>query len=246
MRVRKCGWCLYLGKERAYDVRELRLHFDTALVSGYLIGGMLERWLFEAGETEILSRVREIDYGGDVGEQLEHIFGVRPDRRTRLPACLLKKRAGEPISPFLGAGFVPNGSFFGGSYRSGSYRSGSFSLGSFRNGSFRAESYRIGSYRSGSYRLGSFRHSFEFEFERGSYRSGSYRVGSFRLTSFGKSGSFRVGSFRVGSFRSGSFRNGSFRYYAGNAEITESEYHRTLINLSSCPLNEYGYGIHLI
>lgn len=237
----KCGWCLYLGKERAYDVRALRLHFDTALVSGYLIGGMLERWLFEAGETEILSRVREIDYGGDVGEQLEHIFGVRPDRRTRLPACLLKKRAGEPVSSFVRAGFVPNGSFFGGSYRSGSYRASSFSLGSFRIGSFRA-----GSYRFGSYRLGSFRHEFEFEFAKGSFRSGSfrsgsYRVGSFRLTSFGKSGSFQVGS-----FRGGSFRGGSFRYYAGNAEITENEYHRTLINLSSCPLNEYGYGIHLI
>lgn len=228
--MRKCGWCLYLGKERAYDVRELRLHFDTALVSGYLIGGMLERWLLEAGETEILSRVREIDYGGDVGEQLEHIFGVRPDRRTRLPACLLKKRASEPVSSFVRAGSVPNGSFFGGSYRS-SYRAGSFSVGSFRIGSFRA-----GSYRFGSYRLGSFRHRFEFEFERGSYRSGSYRVGSFRLTSFGKSGSFQVGS----------FRGGSFRYYAGDAEITENEYHRTLINLSSCPLNEYGYGIHLI
>lgn len=227
----KCGWCLYLGKERAYDVRTLRLNFDTALVSGYLIGGMLERWLLEAGETEILSRVREIDYGGDVGEQLEHIFGVRPDRRTRLPACLLKKRASEPVSSFVRAGFVPNGSFFGGSYRGGSYRSGSFSLGSFRIGSFRAGSYWFGSYRSGSYRLGSFRHRFEFEFERGSYRKGS-----FRLTSFGKSGSFRVGS----------FRGSSFRYYAGNAEITENEYHRTLINLSSCPLNEYGYGIHLI
>lgn len=234
--MRKCGWCLYLGKERAYDVRTLRLHFDTALVSGYLIGGMLERWLLEAGETEILSRVREIDYGGDVGEQLEHIFGVRPDRRTRLPACLLKKRAGEPVSSFVRAGLVPNGSFYG-----GSYRSGSFSVGSFRIGSFRAGSYRIGSYRSGSYRASSFRHSFEFEFERGSYRSGSYRVGSFRLTSFGKSGSFRVGS-----FRGSSFRGSSFRYYAGNAEITENEYHRTLINLSSCPLNEYGYGIHLI
>ncbi len=227
----KCGWCLYLGKERAYDVRALRLHFDTALVSGYLIGGMLERWLLEAGETEILSRVREIDYGGDVGEQLEHIFGVRPDRRTRLPACLLRKRASEPVSSFVRAGFVPNGSFFG-----GSYRSGSFSLGSFRIGSF-----RTGSYRIGSYRLGSFRHQFEFEFERGSYRKGS-----FRLTSFGKSGSFQVGSFRSGSYRASSFQGSSFRYYAGNAEITENEYHRTLINLSSCPLNEYGYGIHLI
>lgn len=231
MRVRECGWCLYLGKERAYNVRGLRLHFDTALVCGYLIGGTLERWLLEAGETEILARVKEIDYSGDVGEQLEYIFGVRPDRRTRLPACLLKKRTGAPVSSFFGAGIVPKGSFFGGSYRFGGFPRGSYRPGSFRIGSFRA-----GSYRLGSYRIGSFRHEFEFEFARG-----SYRAGSFRLTSFGKSGSYRLGSFRAGSFRSG-----SYRCYAGNAEITESEYRRTLINLSSCPLNEYGYGIHLI
>lgn len=239
--MKQCGWCLYLGKERVYHVRALRQHFDTALVSGYLLGGMLERWLADAGEDEILSRVRAIDYAADVGEQLEHIFGVRPDRRTRLPACLLKKRASEPISSFVRAGFVPNGSFSG-----GSYRSGSFSGGSYRPGSFRVGSFRAGSFRLGSYRLGSFRHEFEFEFARGSFRSGSFRRGSFRLTGFGKSGSYRVGSFRAGSFRGGSYRLGSFRFYAGNAEITENEYHRTLINLSSCPLNEYGYGIHLI
>lgn len=228
--MKSCGWCLYLGKERAYDVRALRLHFDTALVSGYLIGGTLERWLAEAGETEILARVRAIDYGGDVGEQLEHIFGVRPDRRTRLPACLLKKRGAAPVSSFE-TGFSPKGSFPGGSFRAGSFRTGSFRVGP----------YFIGSYRFGSYRSGSFRHAFEYEFERGSFRGGS-----FRLKRFGKSGSFSVGSFHAGSFSGGSFRSGSFRFFAGNAGITEDEYRCTLLNLSSCPLNEYGYGIHLI
>lgn len=222
--VKQCGWCLYLGETRVYDVRALRQHFDTALVSGYLLGGMLERWLADAGEDEILSRVRAIDYAADVGAQLEFIFGVRPERKTRLPACLTKKRppcAPCPLSSsFFGAGFASNSSFYGGSYRLGSYRAGSYRIGSYRLGS-----------GQGSYRIGSFRHEFEFEFARGSFRGGS-----FRLTSFGKSGSFALGS----------FRGGSYRFYAGNAEITEEEYHRTLINLSSCPLNEYGYGVHLI
>lgn len=233
--MRQCGWCLYLGEARVYDVSGLRRHFDTALVSGYLLGGTLERWLADAGEDEILSRVRTIDYAADVGAQLEFIFGVRPERKTRLPACLTKKRPSCVPCPlpssFFKAGFAPQSSFYGGSYRSGSYRAGSFSLGSFRGGSYRSGSYRVGSYRfgfgQGSYRVGSFR--------------GFNRTGSFRLTSFGKSGSFSVGSFRAGSFQ-----GGSYRFYAGNAEITEEEYHRTLINLSSCPLNEYGYGIHLI
>lgn len=213
--MRQCGWCLYLGEARVYDVSGLRRHFDTALVSGYLLGGTLERWLADAGEDEILSRVRTIDYAADVGAQLEFIFGVRPERKTRLPACLTKKRPSCVPCPlpssFFKAGFAPQSSFYGGSYRSGSYRVGS---------------YRFG-FGQGSYRVGSFR--------------GFNRTGSFRLTSFGKSGSFSVGSFRAGSFQ-----GGSYRFYAGNAEITEEEYHRTLINLSSCPLNEYGYGIHLI
>lgn len=121
MRVKKCGWCLYLGKARAYNVHELRLHFDTAVVSGYLIGGTLERWLAEAGETEILSRVEKIDYNGDVGEQLEYLFGVRPDRRTRLPDELLKKRTNGTAASSFRTGLVPYGSFPGGSYRSGSF-----------------------------------------------------------------------------------------------------------------------------
>ncbi len=64
--------------------------------------------------------------------------------------------------------------------------------------------------------------------------------------SFGSFGSFGV-SFG-GSFSSLEeyFENGSFVYKTGNTTITAEEYHRTLINLSSCPLNAYGYGINLI
>ncbi len=78
---------------------------------------------------------------------------------------------------------------------------------------------------------------------------------SFFGSFYGSFGSFRgsFGSFR-GSF--GSFGGagnlhtelvcGSFRYFAGAAEITQTEYKKTMINLSSCPLNRYGYGINLI
>ncbi|MCM1333661.1 MAG: hypothetical protein NC084_07505 [Bacteroides sp.] len=229
--MKSSSWCLYLGEARAYDVPTLRRYFDTALVSGYLLGGTLERWLSDAGEAAILARVRAIDYGGDIGEQLEHIFGVRPARKTRLPACLIKKppsAAARPLpSSYFREGFAPRGSYSFGSYH---LPSGSYRLGSFRTGSF-----QVGSYYIGSYRLGSYRYEWEWEFERGSYRKGS-----FYRTSFGAGGSFRAGSYRKGSF------SGSYRFYAGNAEITEEEYRRTLINLSSCPLNEYGYGIHLI
>lgn len=94
----------------------------------------------------------------------------------------------------------------------------------------------------GSFKPTSFRsiHQWEWEYERGSFRKGSFKSGSFRLvkTSF-KSSSFSSGSFRPTS-------GGSFRYFMGDAEITAEEYKRTKINLSSCPLNEHGYGIHRI
>ena len=106
--------------------------------------------------------------------------------------------------------------------------------------------------------------------------SGSFSFSSFTLGSFGllygklggyglSSGGSYAGSFgaflnalmklmRGGSFGSfGSFGNiemftgtGSFRYSPTGAVITAEEYHRTLINLSSCPLNAYGYGINLV
>lgn len=83
------------------------------------------------------------------------------------------------------------------------------------------------------------------------------------VTSFsGSAGSFVRGSFSSGSFRlvktsfffgsgglSGSFRptsGGSFSFFMGKTQLTAEEYQRTKINLSSCPLNEYGYGIHRI
>lgn len=40
--------------------------------------------------------------------------------------------------------------------------------------------------------------------------------------------------------------NGIYYCCENGIVITEKEYRRTMINLSSCPLNEYGYGIHLV
>ena len=104
----------------------------------------------------------------------------------------------------------------------------------------------------------------------GSFSLSSFNFGSFYWlfgkygNLFGSSGGSFYGSFGLalmkllalygGSFGSfGSFGNigeffgeGSFRYNAAGVTITAEEYHRTLINLSSCPLNAYGYGINLV
>ena len=103
------------------------------------------------------------------------------------------------------------------------------------------------------------------------YGSGSLYIGSYNISSFntffGKYGSYKgfyAGSFGLsilsgltaGSGISGSggnfgqiggfFAEDSIYRSADGIVITAEEYHRTLINLSSCPLNAYGYGINLI
>lgn len=104
----------------------------------------------------------------------------------------------------------------------------------------------VSSYYIGSYNISSFLRFFGNFGRYGSYKG--FYTGSFALsmlsgliTGSGISGS--SGSFgHIGAF----FGEGSFYRSADGIEITAEEYHRTLINLSSCPLNAYGYGINLI
>ena len=88
---------------------------------------------------------------------------------------------------------------------------------------------------------GSFRGSFGLLGSLGSLGSfGSYRFGSgsYLLGSFG--------SFPWGSF-SGSFGAGSFGGFGSGGFITADEYDRIMYEcLRKCPLDCYGYGIHIV
>ena len=125
---------------------------------------------------------------------------------------------------------------------------GSFTT--FFNSFFRAglSAYGAGSfsYYIGSYKIGSFNTFFGNFGRYGSYKG--FYAGSFALSALSGviSGSGISGS--GGSFGhiGGFFGEGSFYRSADGIVITAEEYHRTLINLSSCPLNAYGYGINLI
>ena len=236
--MRKCSWCLWLENEKIFNIRQLREHFDTPVLVGYYLGGGLERWLSDAGENAILERVREIDRNGDIGGQLKWAFGVNPSEKENSPKVILPDypRSVRLALTATKTGVCCNGSFVGGSFSSSFVQGSSFSAGS----SFKS------SFASG----GSFRSSFGTGFAK----AGSFAIGSFKGYSF-SAGSFSASSFRLvktsfsGSF-SGSFRQGgsggSFRFYFGDTELTKEEYKRTKINLSSCPLNAYGYGIHRI
>ena len=115
-------------------------------------------------------------------------------------------------------------------------------------GSGVAANYSYGSF--GSYAgYGSYRFSlWEWEWEWRFGRRGSFSLGSFGSYlfgagsySFGSFGSFQPGSFSVisGSFTAGSYGSGGF--------VTADEYDRIMYEcLRKCPLNCYGYGIHII
>lgn len=222
---------LFLNNKRISNIRELRENFDTAVLVGYYLGGGLGKWLKATGEDTILERVNEINPNYDISEQLEFAFGVRPDKKAPKIMEVLKpspvsERKEPPKKPFIPCYRDTNGSF-----------NSSFSMSSFLSGSF----------------MNSFTNSFNVLFTT-SYKG--FFTGSFNTsfnTSFALSGSFSglSGSFLSGSF-SGSYNGGymnskgSFVFKLGNAEVTETEYKKTMINLSSCPLNQYGYGINLI
>ncbi len=231
--MRNCSWCLWLENHKIFNIRQLREHFDTPVLVGYYLGGGLERWLSDAGENIVLERVRGIDRNGDIGAQLKWAFGVNPTEKENAPKMILPDfpRSVRLALAATKTGVCCNGSFIGGSFTSSFVRGGSFAAGSSFKSSFKAGSFSIGSFRGYSFGNGSF--------TAGSFRAGSFSGSSFRLVKTSFTGSFS------GSFRQGG-SGGSFRFYYGETELTKEEYKRTKINLSSCPLNAYGYGIHRI
>ena len=119
--------------------------------------------------------------------------------------------------------------------------SGGLIFGALYGSSFVISSFLRGYYSKGSFGFGGY-------FSLGSFGLGSFGFGTFGLGSYNLLGSSPIsGSFRWSGTSSGLFDiNGSFVYEAFGGTVTEQEYKRTLINLSSCPLNAYGYGINLI
>lgn len=222
---------LFLNNKRVSDIRELRENFDTAVLVGYYLGGGLMKWLKSVGEEEILNRVNEINPNYDISEQLEFAFGVRPDKKAPKIMGVLKpspvsERKEPPKKPFVPNFRDSNGSF-----------SSSFLASSFLTGSFTSSFTALFNTSYKGIFTGSFNTSFSTSFNTSFFLSGSFG---------GLSGSFTGGSFNA-SFPGGYLNSeGSFVIKLGNAEVTETEYKKTMIILSSCPLNQYGYGINLI
>ena len=228
--------CLWLNRKKISNAAEIIDNFDLAAVRGYFLGGSLSEWLREHGGTvyaDRLDKLRTLDpQDPQLNDRLAEVFGVSAGAVTEVFCGNVPNNGGSRCGSF--------GSFSGG-FRGGS---GSCNFGSY--GVFQGSGLGIGS--GGLTALGSYRFSlWEWEWEwrfagRGSFRGsfGSYRFGSgsYLLGSFG--------SFPWGSF-SGSFGAGRFGGFGSGGFITADEYDRIMYEcLRKCPLNCYGYGIHIV
>lgn len=262
--------CLWLNRKKISSAAEIIENFDLAAVRGYFLGGSLSEWLRDhdgAVYADRLDGLKTLDpqdpqlndrlaeaFGVSVGAVSEVFCGNAPDNGAY---------AGQDGGSWCGSFGSFSGSFnfgsfggfgsYGGFQGSGVFGGSGLGIGS---GGY-AGSWFAGS--GGLTALGSYRFSlWEWEWEwrfarRGSFR-GSFSAGS--LGSLGSFGSYRFGSgsYLLGSFGSfprgsfsGSFGAGSFGGLGSGGFITADEYDRIMYEcLRKCPLNCYGYGIHIV
>ncbi len=252
--------CLWLNRKKISSAAEIIDNFDLAVIRGYFLGGSLSEWLREhdgAVYADRLDKLKTLDpqdpqlndrlaeaFGVSVGAVSDVFCGNAPDNG----AC-----AGQYGGSRCGSFGSLSGSFGTGS---GSFNFGSYS-GFSGSGGYAGSGAWVSS--GGLTALGSYRFSlWEWEWEWRFARRGSFR-GSFSAGSWGSIGSFGSyrfgsGSYLLGSFGSfprgsffGSFGAGSFGGLGSGGFITADEYDRIMYEcLRKCPLNCYGYGIHIV
>lgn len=259
---------LWLNRRKVNSAAEIAEHFDIAALRGYFLGGSLSEWLREHGGRELADKLDALDPADPLlNQRIAEIFGQEAAQK---PVFVGSVFTSVCCSGSFTAGSSSAGSFGGfGSYSLGS---GAFSFGS----GVSAGSYLFGSgssYFSGSFSSFTKLRLWEWEWEwrfGGSFRGGSYGFYGFGSYVFGSGayllgsgaylsgsgsylpgsfaagfGLYSAGSFNLGSFGlSGSFREGSFSTGAG---LTPEEYDRIMYEtLRRCPLNCFGYGVHII
>ncbi len=232
---------LWFGRCMVNSASEIAEHFDMASLRGYFLGGSLEEWLREHGGEEQADRVSALDPKDPaLDRRLAEIFGQADAEKNEVfrgdgagyAAPAVSGSGWNRGSYSVGSGAAGYGSYFTG----GSYAVGYGSYGS-----------AVGSF--GGFRLWEWEWEWRFGSFAGSFRNSSWRGGSFAGGSF-LGGSFGFGSLSgwLGSF-AGSFGWGSFAFPMANGScfITADEYDRIMyLTLRRCPLDCFGYGIHIV
>ena len=232
--------CLWFNRRKVSSAAEIPENMDIAALRGYFLGGSLIEWL------------REHD-GGVYADRLAKLDPADPE----LNGKLLSAFNGEPEQIpkreiFIGNTAAAENYYSGGNGSFGSFRPfGSFgSFGSF-SGLSGSGWLTGGSFSAGSFSLGSFTlfRMWEWEWEwrfGGSFRGSFKGAGSFAGLMFG-SYAFGSGAYLLGSFwRNGGSFGGSY-FNTGNGWLTPDEYDRIMYEcLRRCPLDCFGYGIHIV
>ena len=223
--------CLWLNRKKISSAAEIIDNFDLAAIRGYFLGGSLSEWLREHNGDVYADVIDTLDPSDEMlNDRLARAFGITPGSVQEMFAGSARANPAQNCSSF--AGSLAAGSGMAGSY-GGSGVAANYSYGSF------------GSYAGyGSYRFSLWEWEWEWRFgRRGSFSLGSFGSYLFGAGSyfFGSFGSFQPGSFLrlSGSFTAGSYGSGGF--------AAADEYDRIMYEcLRKCPLNCYGYGIHII
>ena len=230
--------CLWLNRKKISSAAEIIDNFDLAAIRGYFLGGSLSEWLREHNGDVYADVIDTLDPSDEMlNDRLARAFGITPGAVQEVFAGSARAIPAQNGGSFTGS--FPAGSGMAGSW-SGSFFSGSFGYGSYQGFSGSGSSFGL----SGSYRFSLWEWEWEWRFgRRGSFSLGSFGSYLFGAGSyfFGSFGSFQPGSFPglSGSFTAGSYGSGGF--------AAADEFDRIMYEcLRKCPLNCYGYGIHII
>ena len=230
---------LWLNKRRVFSAAEIPACFDAASLRGYFLAGSLVPWLEDNGGKAFAEKLRGLSADDPkLNERLKEVFcGSLP--APCQPAA---------VSPFAGVGrrcSFSCGSFFTGSMRlSTSYKgfgSGSMQLSTsykgFGSGSVRLSTSYKG-FGSGSVQLSTSYKGFGSGSMRLSTSYKGFGSGSMKLSTSYKDFGIPLSSY-VCSYKGSFCIDGGF--------LPEDEYDKILMmTLTKCPLDRFGYGIHVL
>lgn len=242
---------LWLNRKKINTAAQIPDNLDVASLRGYFLAGSLVEWLYEHGGEEYAEKLSALDHNDKcLNEKIARIFNGTPLASKPLDGVCDKKTGDERVPLRAESSFkMPNSFRF-------------TNLSSFS------------SYGFGSRGVTSFSEFASFLAYLRGMRGGSFAVTSFFSTSFSEHEwewlweflrGYSSGSFVSTSFSASSFLPSSFLSLWGNIEMNFSdlqgewgsfdkwkllgidEYDFIMFKtLMICPLDRFGYGIHII
>lgn len=224
---------------------ELTEFFDAEALLCYYLGGGLARWLKARGEHSIADKLDELDTAsGDLLSRFAGVFGMPPPKITAETSSYI----------FSSERSRGSGTSFGGSSGIGASAGKYLSFSESGFSSYEATSFSQRETSFSSLTTSFSRRETSFSFLTTSF---SLLTGSFVLST--NSFHYETSSFTKGSFsyeyeyENGSFYRTSFDLGAKPSasavilpEIEETAEEKIIRNISSCPLNRFGYGINIV